>query len=478
MDPTDPPFDDSRAALCAVAEAAVDFLATRREARVGGSVDGIDLGARLQAYDFEGAVPMQTLVADMFDLLGTHAIRSDHPRYFGLFNPPALPAAIAGDLIAATVNPQLAVRSHAPAAIEIERKLLRLFGTRIGWEADEVSGAFTSGGSEANHTALLAALARRYPEWPERGLRGIKVRPAIYVSAQAHLAWIKIARSAGLGSDAVRLVPTRDGMRLDGETLEKFVTAEVGFDPVLVVATAGTTAHGAIDDLPGIAAVASRLGAHLHVDAAWAGGALLADEVRALLPGIEKADSVTIDPHKWLCVPMGAGMYLSRDWAPLETAFGVSTGYMPSASREQRDPYIHSLQWSRRFIGLKLFVALSNLGVDGYAEMIRHQLTLGRYLRSVLLARGWQVLNDSALPLVCFAPEVAVEQQDAGMRAITDQVVTTGKAWLSTVDLHGRLVIRACITSYETTHADVDALLDLLDEARARVLTPAVGEPR
>lgn len=473
----DPLLEDSRTALGAIADSAAGFIATRREARVSGSASDAELIARLQVYDFRHATPLRTLADEVFELLGTHAVRSDHPRYFGLFNPPALPAAIAGDLIAATINPQLAVRSHAPGAVEIERKLLRTFGTRIGWAADEVSGAFTSGGSEANHTALLAALARRYPEWPEHGLRGITTRPAIYVSAQAHLAWIKIARSAGLGSDAVRLVPTRDGMRLGGQTLASFVATDAGYDPMLVVATAGTTAHGAIDDLSGIAAVARNLGAHLHVDAAWAGGAMLADEGQALLCGIEKADSVTIDPHKWLCVPMGAGMFLSRDWRPLETAFAVSTDYMPSASREQRDPYIHSLQWSRRFIGLKLFIALANLGIDGYAEMIRQQLGLGRYLHSALLARGWQVLNESPLPLVCFAPDTTPDRQDTVVRRIVDHVVATGAAWLSMVDLRGRLVIRACVTSYETTQADVDVLLELLDEARARALNKAVGEP-
>lgn len=464
----DPMAGDVRSQLLHSAGLAADFLDARRKARVSGASDD-GLADRLRAYDFRDAKPVQTIAADMFDLLGTHAVRSDHPRYFGLFNPPSLPPAIIGDLIAATVNPQLAVHSHASAATDIERKLLQLFGTRIGWDGAEVGGAFTSGGSEANHTALLVALARKYPDWPTRGLQAVTTSPTIYVSAQAHLAWIKIARSAGLGSDAVRLVPTRDGMRLDGATLAQHIAADAGRDPLLVVATAGTTAHGAIDDLPGIAAVARDGGAHFHVDAAWAGGALL-DEGRDLLCGIDAADSVTIDPHKWLCVPMGAGMYLSRGWAPLETAFAVSTGYMPSASREQRDPYIHSLQWSRRFIGLKLFMALANLGIDGYARMIRRQLALGRYLREGLQARAWRVLNDTTLPLACFAPDVAAARQDVVVRRIVDAVVASGEAWISAVELRGHLVIRACITSFETMQADVDALLDLLGDARSRVV--------
>jgi glutamate/tyrosine decarboxylase-like PLP-dependent enzyme len=464
---TEPRADETRLALLAAAGLAADFLAARRDAPVSDEASATSLDEQLQAWDFREPQPLDEVAADMFELLGRHAVRSDHPRYFGLFNPPALPAGIVGDLIAATVNPQLAVWSHAPAAAAIERKLLRLFGTRLGWAAGDVAGTFTSGGSEANHSALLAALARRYPDWASDGVRGLPSRPAIYVSSQSHLAWIKLARAAGLGSDAVRLVPTADGLALDGKTLAAFIAAEPDRDPLLIVATAGTTAHGAIDDLRGIAAVARAHGAHFHVDAAWAGGALLADEGQSLLRGIELADSVTIDPHKWLCVPMGAGMYLARDWAPLETAFAVRTGYMPSASLERRDAYIHSLQWSRRFIGLKLFMALAHLGLDGYARMIRHQLQLGDALRHGLQARGWRVLNDACLPLVCFAPAVDAGRQDIVLR-IAGSVVDSGVAWLSTVDLRGQLVLRACITSYETTRHDVDALLDLLDSARRK----------
>jgi glutamate/tyrosine decarboxylase-like PLP-dependent enzyme len=410
---------------------------------------------------------MLDVVDDVFELLERSAVRSDHPRYFGLFNPPALPAGIVGDLIAATVNPQLAVWSHAPAAAEIERKVLQWFGSLIGWEPVGTAGTFTSGGTEANHTALLAALARRYPEWAKEGVAGLGgKRPAIYVSSEAHLAWIKIARNAGLGSQAVRLVPPPGGLRLDGGSVEEAIRREPHFDPVLIVATAGTTAHGAIDDIRGLEVIARQHRAHLHVDAAWAGGALLSDKVRNQLAGVELADSVTIDPHKWLAVPMGAGMYLARDWMPLETAFGVRTGYMPSASVEHRDPYIHSLQWSRRFIGLKLFMTLATMGHQEYSRMIDGQLILGSMLRTQLLARGWRVLNETPLPLVCFAPDFTTGDDDAAVRAIESCVVGSGKAWLSSVSLRGKLALRACITSYESTADDVYELLDLLDGAR------------
>jgi aromatic-L-amino-acid decarboxylase len=468
-----------RDGLLTAAHRAATFLDERRASPVAPAVSAPELRAQLDRYDFSMPLPLTEVIDEVFTLLGQAAVRSDHPRYFGLFNPPALPAGIVGDLIAATVNPQLAVWSHAPAAAEIERKVLQWFGGRIGWLPHATAGTFTTGGTEANHTAVLAALAKRYPDWATRGVGAtVGRRPTIFASSEAHLAWIKIARSAGLGSDAVHLVPAGAGMRLNADALDEAIRQNPDLEPLIVVATAGTTAHGAIDDLTGLASVARHHGAHFHVDAAWAGGGLVNAEVRRLLAGIELADSVTIDPHKWLSVPMGAGMYLTRDWTALQTAFSVQTSYMPSASVEHRDAYIHSLQWSRRFIGLKLFMSLATIGEQGYAAIIDRQLALGRSLREQLVARGWSVLNDTALPLVCFTPDAPDLRTDRTVRAIEAYVAASGVAWLSSVALGGHLVLRACITSYETTVDDVEDLLAVLDAARVHGPDLVGGECR
>jgi glutamate/tyrosine decarboxylase-like PLP-dependent enzyme len=463
---------DARAVLARAAALAADHIEGRRRTTVTRQFAEAEIDARLAAYDLQTPRAPEAVIADIFEWLGSYAVRSDHPRYFGLFNPPALVPAIAGDLVTATVNPQLAVWSHAPAAVAIERKLIALFCSFI-WATGDAAGTFTSGGSEANQTALLAALARRYPEWDRHGVPSGRRRPAIYASSESHLAWIKIARGAGLGSDAVRLVAAADGLRLTGEALAAAIAQDVDRDPVLVVATAGTTAHGAIDDLAGIVAVGRTHKAHVHVDAAWAGGAMIDPAKRALFAGIELADSVTIDPHKWLAVPMGAGLYLARDWAPLARAFGATTGYMPSASHARRDPYIHSLQWSRRFIGGKLFAALATLGLDGYREMIGRQFALGERLRRALGDDGWTILNDTPLPLVCFAPP---DTGDKIVRAIEAAVVASGQAWLSSVRLRNRLALRACITGFETNEDDVAALVSQL--AQARRAAGSTGESR
>lgn len=453
---------DARRVLARVASLAADHIERRVETPVVGSLNEESLADRLAAFDFQRPRPAEDVAAELFDLLANAAVRSDHPRYFGLFNPPALVPAIAGDIVAATVNPQLAVWGHAPAAAEIERKLVTLFGSFV-WGDGEIAGTFTSGGSEANHTALMAALARRYPDWSRQGLPAGGRRPTIYASAESHLAWIKIARISGLGSEAVRLIDTPDGLSLTGDAMANAIAQDKDRDPVLVVATAGTTAHGAIDDLAGIASVGRAHGAHIHVDAAWAGGALVASSRRQIFIGIEMADSVTIDPHKWLAVPMGAGLYLSRDWRPLATAFSVTTGYMPSASTERHDAYIHSMQWSRRFIGGKLFMALATLGLDGYREMIDRQFALADLLRCRLADSGWTILNHTALPLVCFAPSSG---DDESIRSIEAAVLATGQAWLSSVRLRGRLVLRACITGFETDATDIERLIALLAGAR------------
>lgn len=448
--------------LVAVAAMASGYLHGRAQDAVSQPVDRGHLDERLAAFDFDHPIATPQAAGLLLELLRSTGVRSDHPRYFGLFNPPALIPAVAGDLVAAVANPQLAVWGHAPTAVEIERRLVQLFTQEI-WPGAPSGGSFTSGGSEANHTAVLAALGRAYPEWATAGLRALPRQPLIYVSSEAHLAWIKIARAVGLGSDAVRLVAPADGLSLEGETLRAAMEQDAKGQPLMVVATAGATAHGAIDDLYGVARAGRKVGAYVHVDAAWAGGALLAPDRRGLLAGLDAADSVTIDPHKWLGVPMGAGLFLTRDAALLRAPFAVSTGYMPPTSEDRPDPYLNSLQWSRRFIGAKLFMALAVLGRAGYAAMIERQFALGERLRDALADSGWQILNATPLPLVCFAPADGGEDE---VRRIERAVVASGEAWLSTVRLRSRLCLRACVTSFETREADIDRLIELLDEAR------------
>lgn len=452
---SDDPYDN---VLVDAAKLASAFIHDRRNMRISPAASQEELRQQLEAFDLDHARNTNDVIRWLFSFLGENNLRSDHPSYFGLFNPPPLISAIAGDIVAATANPQLAVWGHAPAAVEIELHLVKLFASRI-WQQGGV-GTFTSGGSEANHTALLCALARKFPGWATDGLPPHS-RPVIYVSAEAHLAWIKIARATGLGSSAVRLVDTDDGLSLNGDRLNDAMAQDVGSTPILIVGTAGTTGHGSIDHLASLGTVAREYDCYLHVDAAWAGAVVLSPTYRRLLAGIDMADSVTIDPHKWLAVPMGTGLFLSRGWQDLETAFCVSTGYMPSQSYENRDPYIHSLAWSRRFNGGKLFTSIATLGLEGYAAMIDRQVALGKLLRDRLEEAGFTILNETELPLVCFTKRGL---EDDHVLEACARVTDSGRAWLTTVTLRGRRCFRACITSFETTETDVQSLVQMMTD--------------
>jgi glutamate/tyrosine decarboxylase-like PLP-dependent enzyme len=232
------------------------------------------------------------------------------------------------------------------------------------------------------------------------------------------------------------------------------------------VATAGTTSAGAIDPLPAIAALTTAQGLHLHVDAAWAGAVALSDRHRHLLDGIELADSVTVDAHKWLSSPMGAGVLLTPHAASLEQAFAVDAAYMPSA--QATDPYLAGLQWSRRCTGLKVFLALATAGRVGFAAQIDRDVALGDRLRTGLSADGWRIRNRTALPIVCFDdPVVAPDRSAAHLRAIADAVSRTGQAWISLVTLDDRPALRACITSYRTDDTTIAEVRRLLADGRS-----------
>jgi glutamate/tyrosine decarboxylase-like PLP-dependent enzyme len=220
----------------------------------------------------------------------------------------------------------------------------------------------------------------------------------------------------------------------------------------MVVGTAGTTAAGAIDPLPGLARFCQSEDLWFHVDAAWGGAAILSPRLRGYLAGIEAADSITCDAHKWFSVPMGAGMFFCRHPDAVGEAFRAETSYMPGKmAGTVLDPYTSSVQWSRRFIGLKLFLALAQKGEAGYVEMIDHQTRMGDVLRESLERAGWRIVNTTPLPLVCFTRAGLVTA--SFLAALYERQI----AWMSEVRLdEGPPVLRACITSFRTTESDIE----------------------
>ena len=235
-----------------------------------------------------------------------------------------------------------------------------------------------------------------------------------------------------------------------------------GCIPVMIAATAGTTNAGMIDPLVACAEIARIHSLWYHVDAAWGGALIASDELRGALQGIEQADSITIDGHKWFATTMGCGMFLTRHADVLSSAFQVSTGFMPS-NIPKLDPYVTTVQWSRRFLGLRLFLSLAVAGWDGYAKHLERSIELTELLKEQLLARGWAILNDSPVAVLCIQPPYRF----GDARLIVEKILAAGRVWIAAATFEGREVIRACVTHGAAVPDDVTELVNALDAAGA-----------
>jgi glutamate/tyrosine decarboxylase-like PLP-dependent enzyme len=419
-----------------------------------------------ERFDLNGGAPPERTLRRIEDMLRRFAVHVSHRRYFGLFNPSVLPETVAAAALVAAYNPQEAAWEHSPGALEMEKRALDLMAERIGLPRDS-SSHFTSGGQEANLTALVVALQHAFPNWRRQGVRAFSGGPTLYVSAEGHHSLVKAARVAGLGDDAVRSVPVDARHAMDADALTERIAEDrrARALPFMVVATAGTTATGAIDPLPALSAICRERGLWFHCDAAWAGAALLSPTLRSHLDGIAHADSVTWDTHKWLGAPMGAGAFFCRHAGAPRATFEVDSGYMPPPREGADDPHRTSLAWSRRAAGVPVFAAFATRGLRGYAELVDHQTQMGDTLRVLLVAAGFILANNTPLPLVCFThPRIVRGDMSAG--DVARAVVESGRAWISPVLLpDGTRVLRACITSYRTDVSDLEVLVDALTEA-------------
>jgi glutamate/tyrosine decarboxylase-like PLP-dependent enzyme len=408
----------------------------------------------LRDFDFAAPRKIDEVLDWVISGMEHGAVHIAHPRYFGLFNPaPSFPAQCA-DRITAAFNPQLATATTSPFPVALEAHVIGQFASRAGLKPGS-GGHFTTGGTEANATALICALTQAEPAFAGQGARAFRGQPVFYVSKDAHLAWLKIAHQAGIGRAAVRLVITDGQGRMDANAVEAAIDADrkAGCVPVMIAATAGTTNAGMIDPLAACADLARGSNAWFHVDAAWGGAILVSDRLRPLLAGLERADSITIDAHKWLATTMGCGMFLTSRPDVLSDAFQVTMDCMPS-NTAGLDPYVTTMQWSRRFLGLRLFVGLAAAGWDGYAVHIERAIDLANQLAADLISHGWRRANRSDLAVLCMVPPASAPC--AG--TIAARVVSGGEAWVSATVFEGQDAVRICVTNGMSTESDIGRL--------------------
>jgi len=478
-----------RGAGHALVDRIADFLDGLRHRAVTSGEGPEEIRALLDAdaaLPEHGADPAE-LLEEAADLLIDHSLFNGHPRFFGYITSSAAPIGMLGDLLAASVNPNGGGWILSPMASEIEGQTVRWIADLIGF-GEGGDGLLVSGGNMANFTAFLAARAK-VADWPvrERGLAGEGGRPLrVYGSAETHT-WIQKAMDLfGLGVDAMRWIPTGDDLRLDVGALREAIDrdTDAGDLPMMVIGTAGSVSTGAVDDLPAIAELCRERGIWFHVDGAYGGFAAAAPELDLRLAGIGVADSIAIDPHKWLYAPLEAGCTLVRDPATLRDAFSYHPPYyyfgVEATNYVDLGP-----QNSRGFRALKVWLALRQAGRQGYRRMIAEDCALSRRLHENMLANPEMeaFTQDLSINTFRYVPPDLRERRDEPDTAqylnklnekIMGRLERGGEAFVSIAQIRGKFLLRACIVNYNTSAEDVDALPEIV----ARVGRAVDGEGR
>jgi glutamate/tyrosine decarboxylase-like PLP-dependent enzyme len=338
-----------------------------------------------------------------------------------------------------------------------------------------------TGGNEANFSGLALALAAKFPDVIEEGVAAIGGQPVLYASDEAHHSMDKSAGLLGIGRKALRRIAVNESAQMDPGILERAIVSDLrdGKKPFCVVATAGTTNSGAVDDTVAIGEICRRHNLWLHVDGAYGGVAIFSDKHRDLVRGIDQADSITIDPHKWMAVPLAAGVILTRHPEMLERAFAVAAPYMPKAAEAKGiDNSRISTQWTRRMNSLKLWLTLRVHGRKAYEEHIDRQMKLARsFVEWLGASEHFELATPQVLPIVAFrlrAKTLAQEQLASAHADIVDEVTRDGQRWISETRVNGRSVLRMMLISYLTEERHLRGLQEALNHA---VKTPDCAQP-
>jgi glutamate/tyrosine decarboxylase-like PLP-dependent enzyme len=424
---------------------------------------------------------VESLVHEVASQVLPYPLGNGHPRFFAWVNSPPTIVGVFAEALAAAMNPSCAGGNHA--AIYVERQVLTWFKQLFGFP-EEAMGLLVSGGSMATLTALAAARhARTSGDVRREGVQQTRAPLLIYRSEQGHSCIQKAAELLGIGSVHVRTIPVDTAYRMQVPALEETISSDVadGYRPMAVVASAGTTNMGAIDPLEDIAQVCRRNGLWLHIDGAYGAPALLTEQYRAALAPVALADSLAVDPHKWLSIPYEAGLVLVRDGQLLRETFSLVPEYLRTdgdVSGVNGPPWFseYGFEQTRGFRALKVWMALKQHGVAGYTRAIDHDLHLAHYLASQISASpDLELVAPQSLSVVCFryAPQLLRAQKErlnALNRQLVERVQRSGTAFLAGTTLGEHFVLRACIVNYHTTRSDIDQLVESVHEAGAAVV--------
>jgi aromatic-L-amino-acid decarboxylase len=412
-----------------------------------------------------GPTPVLEALADAAVVLD-ESLAQTRPRFFAYIGESALEIAVVADLVAATYGVNLA--AWAGAASEVEAQACRWVGDLVGFPVG--AGAFTSGGTISNLTALAAARERAMPDSRRDGIAGRAA--AVYCSAEAHYSVTRACELLGLGSMAVRRIPIDSERRVVPEAVAAAIDVDRarGVVPVAVVATAGTTLTGAVDPVAALADVCAERDVWLHVDGAYGLPAAACSETAALFVGVERADSVSIDAHKWLAMPKACAVVLVRRPEDLHRTFAHHEDYMPG-DREPTVGVDMTVEYSRPFRALKLWLAFRVHGADAFREAIGRNLAQARLLYDEIESRP-------ELEALCGPPSLSIvpfRHRGAGGGSLDEhnsrlalRLQEDGRVWVAAATVDGTVCLRPCIVNFRTTDDDVRALVELACELGGR----------
>jgi glutamate/tyrosine decarboxylase-like PLP-dependent enzyme len=452
-----------------------DFLASLPERPV---TPGEAPGAVREALNAARPLPergadLAHLLDTAADLLFDHSLFNGHPRFWGYITSSAAPIGALGDLLAAAVNPNVGAWFLSPVASEIEAQTVRWIAEMLGFPTD-CGGLLVSGGNMANFICFLAARQAK-AGWDVRaaGMIGDEARRLrVYGSQETHT-WIqKAADMFGLGTDGIRWIPTDDQLRMDTAALRKQVQADLasGDRPFLVVGAAGSVSTGAIDPLPEIAAICREYDLWFHVDGAYGGFAAMLPDASPDLRGLSEADSVAVDPHKWLYAPIEAGCALVRDSAKLREAFAYHPPYYHFGV-EATNYLDFGPQNTRGFRALKVWLAIQQVGREGYTQMISDdiRLTQGLYRRVSAYPALHAFTQSLSITTFRYVPpdlQSGAEAVETYLNELNRELLirlqNSGEAYVSNAVIGGTFLLRACIVNFRTSLADVEALPEIV----------------
>lgn len=480
-------LDPSAAEIRRWGDAAVAAMATYLESvcdrRVYPQTSSKQIREELEAALPDEGVPFEQLLDTFSNVLVPHSRHNGHPRMFGYVQAPGTAIAAIADLLASTLNPNLTAWRSAPAAVELERLTIDWIKQIMG-VASDAAGLFVSGGSMANLAALAAARKEKAPAGlTSKGAQSFPRAMRLYASEETHHSIAKAAGLLGIGRDNVRLVAVdeRYKIRIDDLLSKIAEDLEAGHLPFCVVANAGTVNTGAFDPLAEVSEVARRFNLWLHVDASYGGFAALAPSAKHLFTALPEADSLSLDPHKWLYLPVDCGCVLYRDGAKARAAFAHEAEYtrvLEQAPEEAFAFWDYGPELSRRFRALKVWMMLKTVGLRELGAMIEKDLACARHLEQLVReSDDFEMLAPVQLSIFCFryvppavklalakADEASCGRIEEELDALNERLLVKlqrdGSSYLSNARLGGRFSLRGCVMNYRTTLRDMEILLE------------------